>query len=390
LVFEDKELTYAELNAKANSLAHKLREMGVKPEDFVAIIADKSIEIIVGIYGIIKAGGAYVPIDPTYPEERITYMLEDCKPKCILKFTAESIELGSEIPVIDLADSSIWNGNTDNLEYVNNAEDAFYCIYTSGTTGQPKGVVVINRNVVKLVKNCDYTVLDESSVILQTGQLMFDASTFEVWGASLNGGTLHLISKEKMLNAATFKKYMEDNGVNTLFITTALFNQFISEDKTIFNCLKHLMFGGEATSERHVEMLRTQNTGLDFRNVYGPTETTTFAAHYIIDKKADKTPIGKPISNTQMYILSGEKLCGIGVPGELCISGDGVARGYLNRPELTAEKFVKNPFGEGSMYRSGDLVRWLPDGNIEFLGRIDEQIKIHGFRIELGEIESRI
>ena len=219
---------------------------------------------------------------------------------------------------------------------------------------------------------------------------MFDASTFEVWGAALNGGTLHLISKENMLDAATFKNYMIENGVNTLFITTALFNQFIGEDKTIFNCLKHLMFGGEATSECHVEILRSQNTGIDFRNVYGPTETTTFASHYIIKDKVDKTPIGKPVSNTQMYILNGNELCGIGVPGELCIAGDGVARGYLNRPGLNAEKFVKNPFGEGKMYRSGDLVRWLPDGNIEFLGRIDEQVKIHGFRIELGEIETRI
>ena len=390
LVFEDQKLTYAELNARANSLAHKLRELGVKPDDFVAIIADKSIEIIEGIYGIIKAGGAYVPIDPTYPEDRIAFMLDDCQPKAVLKFTTESITIDNEIPVIDLADSKVWEGASENPETVNKSEDAIYCIYTSGTTGKPKGVVVEHHNVVKLVKNCDYTELNEETVILQTGQLMFDASTFEVWGSALNGGTLHLISKENMLNAETFKKYLVENKVNTLFITTALFNQFIGEDKTIFNSLKHLMFGGEATSERHVEMLRTQNTGLDFRNVYGPTETTTFAAHYIIDKKVEKTPIGKPISNTQMYILNGNDLCGIGVPGELCIAGDGVARGYLNRPELTTEKFVKNPFCEGRMYRSGDLVRWLPDGNIEFLGRIDEQVKIHGFRIELGEIESKI
>ena len=390
LVFKDKSLTYAELNAKANSLAHKLREIGVKPDDFVAIIADKSIEMICGIYGIIKAGGAYVPIDPTYPEDRISFMLEDCKPKAVLKYTTESITIDVEIPVIDLANSEVWEGASENLEVVNKPGDAIYCIYTSGTTGKPKGVIVEHRNVVKLVKNCDYTELNEETVILQTGQLMFDASTFEMWGTSLNGGTLHLVEKETMLNAETFKKYMTENGVNTLFITTALFNQFMDEDKTIFNGLKHLMFGGEATSERHVEMLRSQNTGVDFRNVYGPTETTTFAAHYIIDKKVDKTPIGRPISNTTMYVMNGDSLCGIGIPGELCIGGDGVARGYLNRPELTAEKFVKNPFGEGRMYRSGDLVRWLPDGNIEFLGRIDEQVKIRGFRIELGEIESRI
>lgn len=282
LVFEDKKMTYTEFNARANSLAHKLRELGVKPNDFVAIIADKSIEIIEGIYGIIKAGGAYLPIDPTYPEDRIAFMLEDSAAKIVLKFTDEPLNIPEDLTVIDLADEAVWNDNNSDPETVNKPEDAIYCIYTSGTTGKPKGVVVEHHNVVKLVKNCDYTELNEESIILQTGQLMFDASTFEVWGAALNGGTLHLISKENMLNAETFKKYLVENKVNTLFITTALFNQFVGEDKTIFNSLKHLMFGGEATSERHVEMLRSQNTDVDFRNVYGPTETTTFAAHYII------------------------------------------------------------------------------------------------------------
>ena len=391
LVFGKESLTYAELNEKANILAYRLREIGVKPDEFVAIIADRSIEIICGIYGIIKAGGAYVPIDPTYPEDRISFMLDDCKPKAILKYTTENITINNQIPVIDLSDSEIWKGISENPNIVNTPDDIIYCIYTSGTTGKPKGVAVEHHNVVKLVKNCDYTELNDKTVTLQIGQLMFDASTFEVWGTALNGGTLHLINKETILNALSFKKYITENNINTLFITTALFNQFINEDATIFNSLKYLMFGGEATSERHVEMLRSQNTGIDFRNVYGPTETTTFATHYIIDKKAYKTPIGRPISNTKAYIVSSNNLlCGIGVPGELCIAGDGLARGYLNRPELTEEKFVKNPFGKGRMYRSGDLVRWLPDGNIEFLGRIDEQVKIRGFRIELGEIESRI
>ena len=390
LVFEDKELTYAGLNAKANSLAYMLRELGVKPDDFVAIIADRSIEIIEGIYGIIKAGGAYVPIDPTYPKDRISFILEDCKPKAVLKYTTESILLDNSIPVIDLADSKVWENELENPEHVNKANNLIYCIYTSGTMGKPKGVMVEHRNVIKLVKNCNYTELNEKTVILQTGQMMFDASTFEVWGAGLHGGTLHLVNKELMLNTVTFKKYMEEKGVNTMFITTALFNQFISEDSTIFNCLDHLMFGGEATSEKYVEILRTQGNVADFRNVYGPTETTTFATQYTIKEKVDKTPIGKPISNTQIYIANGDKLSGIGVPGELCIAGDGLARGYLNRSELTAEKFVKNPFGKGRMYRSGDLARWLPNGNIEYLGRIDEQIKIRGFRIELGEIENRI
>ena len=175
-----------------------------------------------------------------------------------------------------------------------------------------------------------------------------------------------------------------------MFITTALFNQLLNDDPEVFNSLEHLMFGGEATSEPHVEKLRTQHTVPDFRNVYGPTETTTFAAHYIIDHQAEKTPIGKPISNTSMYIIDAGHLCGIGIPGELCIAGDGLARGYLNRPELTEEKFIYDEEIDKRIYRSGDLARWLPDGNIEYLGRVDDQIKIRGFRIELGEIENRI
>ena len=390
VVFEGTRLTYRELNERANILAHKLRDLGVSPDEAVVVLADRSIEIVVGILGILKAGGAYVPVDPTYPADRIQFILEDCKAKAILKYTEDEISVETDIPVIDLADKSVFTGVSENPEHVNKANDAVYCIYTSGTTGKPKGVLVENRNVVKLVKNCDYTELNEKTIILQTGQMMFDASTFEVWGALLNGGCVHLIQKDVMLDVKAFKAYLIDNKINTLFITTALFNQFISEDAEVFNSLDHLMFGGEATSEKHVKILVDQNTNVDFRNVYGPTETTTFATHYIIGESVTKTPIGKPISNTTAYVMQGDNLCGVGVPGELCIGGDGVARGYLNRPELTAEKFVKNPFGEGTMYRTGDLVRWLPDGNIEFLGRIDEQVKIRGFRIELGEIESKI
>ena len=390
VVFGSVSLTYSELNARANTIAYKLRESGIQPDDFAAIIADKGIEVICGIFGILKAGGAYVPIDPTYPQERISFIIKDCKPKEILLFTDENIVLPEDVPVIDLHNEEFYKGISENPTCVNKPSDLAYCIYTSGTTGQPKGSLIEQKSVVRLVRNTNYTELNEHTVILQTGSMSFDASTFEVWGTALNGGTLHLINKDLMLNAELFKNYMIVNHVNTLFITTALFNQFVNEDISIFDCLEHLMFGGEATSEKQVKALRSHNARLDFRNVYGPTETTTFATHYIIDKELEKTPIGRPISNTQTYILNGMKMCGVGIPGELCITGDGVARGYLNRPELTAEKFVKNPFGKGKMYRSGDLARWLPDGNIEYLGRIDEQVKIRGFRIELGEIESRL
>lgn len=387
VVFENEQLTYGQLNARANALASRLRGMGVMPDDFVAIIAHKSIEMIAGVCGIIKSGAAYVPIDAAYPEDRVCYILDDCKPKALLVCGGK---INTGIPVINLSDTGASEDILQNPPRVNKPNDLAYVIYTSGTTGRPKGVMIEHKSIVKLVKNSDYTVLDDKTVILQTGQLAFDASTFEMWGCFLNGGKLHLLRDSVLLDGDLFKSYLIRNKINTMFITTALFNQMIGYDNSIFDSLEHLLFGGEATSEAHLKILRDRELGLDFRNVYGPTETTTFASHYIIKDEVAKTPIGRPISNTQIYIMNGSRLCGIGVPGELCITGDGLSRGYLNNPELTAEKFADNPFGEGRMYRSGDLVRWLPDGNIEYLGRIDGQVKIRGFRIELGEIKSAI
>lgn len=387
LCYEGEWITYDQLDVLASKVAVRLIKAGVRPNDRVAVIAKKSLEVVIGICGIIRAGAAYVPIDPSYPEERIWFILEDSQPKVVLLYE-NSISIDQ--PSIDLKECLNDPATNQLPEVENKPEDLAYIIYTSGTTGKPKGVMVTNRNVVKLVKNCDYVPLDENSVILQTGQLAFDASTFELWGAFLNGGQMHLISEETLLDVDAFRKYIRSHNINTMFITTALFNQLISCDITIFDSLKYLLFGGEATSEKHVHMLKEHNQKLELSNVYGPTETTTFATYYLIKEALPKTPIGKPISNTGAYVMMNGRMCGFGVPGELCIVGDGVSDGYLNRAELTEEKFVDNPFGSGKMYRSGDLVRWLPDGNIEYLGRIDEQVKIHGFRIELQEIENAI
>lgn len=390
VVFEDTKLTYRELNEKSNGLAYKLRTMGIVPGDFVGILAKRSVEVVIGICAILKAGGAYLPLDDAYPDERKSIILADCNAKVLLNYHGQ-VPAGLNIPVISLENESCFAGHIQNLPLCNSANDLAYCIYTSGTTGKVKGVLIEHKNIIKLVKNQDYTVLDENTVILQTGQLAFDASTFEIWGSLLNGGQVHLIREETLLDIAKFKTYLVEQKINTLFMTTALFNQLITEDVTFFDTLEHFMFGGEKTSEKCVELLMKRYTVPDVRNVYGPTETTTFATHYIItDTNRKKTPIGRPISNTQAYVLNGSSLCGIGVPGELCIAGEGVARGYLNRPELTKERFTDNVFGEGKLYHSGDLVRWLPDGNIEFIGRIDEQVKIRGFRIELGEISEAI
>ena len=384
LVFEDKKLTYAELNAKANGLAYRLRELGVKSDDFVAIIADRSIEMIAGIYGIIKSGGAYVPIDPTYPEDRIKFMLEDCAAKAILKYTTESIELSTEVPVIDLSESEVWEGASEDPEHVNTPNDLIYCIYTSGTTGQPKGVNIEHNGIANLCEymqnELDVTIDDK---VMLFANYIFDGSVWEIMMAHMNGASLYVPNEETVKDIFRMEKYVSENKITVSYFPPAYFEQ------GKFELNRYVVTAGSSTTRTVVE--KAIKTG-NYINSYGPTEASICTTNWIVNngESIDGITIGKPISNKQVYIMNGDVMCGIGVPGELCIAGDGLARGYLNRPELTAEKFVKNPFGEGRMYRSGDLARWLPDGNIEYIGRIDEQVKIRGFRIELGEIESRI
>ena len=386
LVFGEKCLTYRELNERINALAWKLREMGVKREGLVAILPKRSLQTVIGICAILKAGAAYVPIDPSYPEQRIEDILLDCKPKVILTYQAS---VQTQIPVIDLTDALVFEGKTENPPNVNDPTDAAYCIYTSGTTGRPKGVLIKHHSINNLVMNCDYMPFRKETRTIQTGQLVFDASTFEIWGTLLNGGCLHIITEDLLLDAERFAKYLKEQKINMQFVTTALFNQYVSYNAAMFDEVRSISFGGERASEQCVKQLMERNPKLQLTNAYGPTESTTIAVRFTVPENFEGTlPIGSPVHNTQIYILQGMQLCGIGIPGELCIAGDGLAKGYLNRPELTEEKFIPNPYGEGKLYRTGDLARWLPDGNIEFMGRIDEQVKIRGFRIELGEIES--
>ena len=386
VVFEDKKLTYAELNARANSLAYKLRELGVKPDDFVAIITDRSLEMIEGIYGVIKSGGAYLPIDPTYPEDRIAFMLEDSAAKVVLKYTNEAITLPEGITVIELSDETVWNGNSRNPEIVNKSNNIVYCIYTSGTTGKPKGVILENTGLIGLIKSYEQVFeMSSKDRMLQFASYCFDQSVGDIFGAMLNGAALYVVSTEMRYNMAELEKYMKSEKITVASLTPKVIREL---DICSMSDLRVLDSGGEAAE---LDVLRKiAANGIKVINSYGPTEATVNTTYSEIKSDTERVVIGEPSCHTNVYMLSGDLLCGIGVPGELCITGDGLARGYLNRPELTAEKFVKNPFGEGRMYRSGDLARWLPDGNIEYLGRIDEQVKIRGFRIELGEIESRI
>ena len=389
---EKRELTYEMLWKLANSVAVELQKVSVTKDDCVAIMANKSIEMIVGICGILQAGGAYVPIDASYPEDRIAFMLKDCNPKAVLTYAlperTKTILKDTEMVVLDLEEKSIF-AHTNEVKANADGNSLAYIIYTSGTTGKPKGTMIENKSVLRLVKNPNYITLSEDTVILQTGSMSFDASTFEVWGSLLNGGKLVLTDREIMLDAKKMKTCIQKNGVNTMWLTSTLFNQMIGMDASLFHDLDNLLIGGEKLSEEHVRIFKEQKNGVRLINGYGPTENTTFTTTYEIPEDFDFIPIGTNVSNTEIYMLQGDRLCGIGVPGELCIGGDGLSRGYLNRPELTEEKFVTGPNGE-KIYRSGDLARWLPDGNIEYLGRIDAQVKIRGFRIEPEEIASVI
>lgn len=383
--FGTSTLTYGELNGRANQLAAKLLEMGVGSDTFVAIMAEHTPETIIGQCGIIKAGGAYVPLDPNYPVARLQYILQDCTPKAILT-VGDNLTFQTDLPVIDLNAVELRTGIVKNPKLRNQSHDLIYCMYTSGTTGNPKGTLIEHHSVIQLTKGSNYARLDEQTIMLQAGSLSFDACTFEIWGSLLNGGVLCLADQDVFTQPSLFRDTLKEYGINTMFLTSALFQQLVDLDVHIFDSMVQLLTGGDRASRTHFKKLLKHNRRINLINGYGPTECTTFAVTYLAQKEVKNVPIGKPIAGTKTYILQGMTLCGIGVPGELCIAGEGVARGYLNQKELTKKVFVDNPFGTGRLYRTGDYVRLLPDGNLEYLGRLDDQVKIRGFRIELQEI----
>ncbi|MEN1970715.1 amino acid adenylation domain-containing protein, partial [Lentibacillus sp. N15] len=397
VVFKETQLTYKELNEHANCLARILREQGVKPEDRVGLLMERSLDMIVGMLGILKAGGAYLPIDPAYPAERIDYMLEDSSSRIVLSQTEVIDQLWPEVrwagKCLDVKKMNFEGIDKSNLRIVNHVRNLGYVMYTSGTTGHPKGVEVIHRNVVRLVRSTNYATLNENEVLLQLASIAFDAATFEIWGSLLNGARLVMIgSNRPTLEEIAYA--LKHEKVTTLFLTTALFNTIVDHQLMSLDGVQQLLMGGETVSVPHVRKALSLSN-LQLVHVYGPTENTTFSSYYVVPdtwKNESTIPIGKPINNTKIYLLDERgQVVPIGVAGEIYLAGEGLARGYLNRPELTGEKFVPNPFSPGEkMYRTGDLARYLPDGNIEFLGRIDQQVKIRGYRIELGEIENTL
>lgn len=390
VVFENQKLTYRELNERANSLASYLRNNGVGLNDSVAIFLDKSLEMIVAILAILKVDALYVPIDIDYPDNRINFMLSDSNAKIVLTKRAFLLDLDFENTLaIDLCNTIYLDNKTFPSKH---AGDLAYVMYTSGSTGNPKGVVVKQKSIIRLVKNPNYINFHKNEKILQTGSIVFDACTFEIWASLLNGFELYIIKKSELLDPNSLKSYLIENKITILWLTAPLLNQLCENHPDMFKTVRCLLTGGDVLSPKHINLIRKVCPDLTIINGYGPTENTTFSTCFTInDYYNDSIPIGYPISNSTCYIVSQDmNLLPIGIPGELVVGGDGVAKGYINNQAFTDLKFLSSPFNNDFLYKTGDLAKWNFDGSISFIGRIDGQVKIRGFRVELGEINLKI
>ncbi|WP_180984584.1 non-ribosomal peptide synthase/polyketide synthase [Paenibacillus sp. F4] len=408
--FEGAQVTYRELNERANRLALTLRSNGVIADGLVGLMTERSIDMIVGILGILKAGGAYIPIDPTYPENRIRYMLEDSGTELLLtqQHLVEKVEFRGKVLLLDAemdeatADAStaeakgepvsVYHRDGTNLDAISGPHNLAYVIYTSGTTGQPKGVMLEHRGLCNLHTYFRETLrISGSDRVVSFASYSFDASIWEMLQALFNGATLCIPTSETILSYDKFEQYMADHRI-TITILPPTYAVYLNPER--MPDLRILFTGGSAASP---ELLSKWKDHVTYYNAYGPTENSITTSIWLAPEGPEagvSISIGRPVPNHRVYMVDAHgQLAPAGIPGELCVSGPGLARGYLHRPELTAEQFVANSFADGEagyerMYRTGDLARWLPDGNIEYLGRIDQQVKIRGYRIELGEVEA--
>ncbi|WP_426414580.1 plipastatin non-ribosomal peptide synthetase PpsC [Bacillus subtilis] len=393
IVSDTQVFTYEDLNSWANQIASVLQIKGVGPDSVVALLTGRTPELIAGMLGILKAGGAYLPIASDLPVERIAYMLSDSGAALLLqseKTEKQLLDIECEQIIIEDIQKQ---GKTKNVDSSAGSHSLAYIIYTSGSTGKPKGVMIEQRSVIRLVKNSNYITFTPEDRLLMTSSIGFDVGSFEIFGPLLNGAALHLSDQQTFLDSHQLKRYIEHQGITTIWLTSSLFNHLTEQNEQTFSQLKHLIIGGEALSPSHVNRIRNVCPEVSIWNGYGPTENTTFSTCLHIQKTYELSiPIGRPVGNSTAYILNQwGVLQPVGAVGELCVGGDGVARGYLGRPDLTKEKFVPHPFAPGDrLYRTGDLARWLPDGTIEYVGRIDDQVKVRGYRVELGEIESAL
>ncbi|GAA2975207.1 amino acid adenylation domain-containing protein [Streptomyces enissocaesilis] len=394
---EDITLTYGELNARANRLAHQLIGLGVVPDQPVGLCLPRSVDMVVCLLGILKAGGAYLPLDPGYPAGRLAHVVEDAGAHVVVTDTEHAAAFeGTLARVLRRDEGELPGGNVERLEtdpvVAATAEHLAYVLYTSGSTGAPKGVAVSHRALARLVKGADYAELGPDEAHLQLSPLSFDASLIELWGALLNGGTL-VLPPSGLPFPDQLKAALQRHRITTLLLVSPQLHVAVEQFPEELGRLRQLLVGGDVLSPASAAQLLPHLGDTRFLHVYGPTECTLFATWKpieTVDTTRATIPIGRPIANTQAYVLDEDlSPLPVGVPGHLWLSGDGLAREYLGRPELTRERFLPDPFGPpGSrLYRTGDLARWLQDGDLEFLGRSDDQVKIRGYRIELGELD---
>lgn len=390
LVSYDKSLTYGELNSNANKLARYLKKnYGINEEDIVAVQMEAEDTFIISLLAILKCGAGYLPLDKNTPSERSNQIIKDSKPVLILVDELQGDEHTVFVNHYLLHELEFSTSNFDIKPQVNHLA---YIMYTSGSTGYPKGVMAEHGCVTRLVNETNYISLDKNSRLLKTGSVAFDASIFEIWGMLLNAGILYLLSIDDSLNNHIFKEKCNLEFINTMWLTSSLFNQIVDEEPVTFKSVENLIVGGEKLSPNHINKLKDLYDNINIINGYGPTENTTFSiSHLINDKYMYDIPLGSPISYTQCFVVDkdGNDLH-LGAVGEICLGGEGLARGYLNNPELTHEKFIRHPQNNQRVYKTGDFGKWNDQGLMEFKGRRDNQVKIRGYRIETGEIEYKI
>lgn len=411
LKFDDLVLSYEQLNKLANQFSHYLQEQGAGKGKRIVLFMDRSEELLISALAVIKTGAAYVPLDPSYPEERLKYMLQDCEPSIILSVLNNKLSLekalGSaqenlsnrKIIYVDESKANFKNFSDQNpiLSEALKADDLAYLMYTSGSTGQPKGVCLSHRSIIRLVMNTWYLPLGPKDKVGHICNVCFDASAYEIWGALLNGASLIGFDRETILSEDLFAEKLQKEAVTNMLMTTSLFHLYSRHRPEIFNQLRCLLIGGEPLLPDAARRVLENSRPLHLMNVYGPTENgvlTTVFDTWNLAEGAKNTPVGKPISNTTVYIVNKRNQeLPVGVVGELVSGGDGVGLGYWKLDTITARTFVSDPFSKNTnarMYRTGDLARRLPDGSFEVLGRMDDQLKIRGFRVEPGEIIERL
>ncbi|MGY2337521.1 non-ribosomal peptide synthetase, partial [Pseudomonas sp. SDO528_S397] len=389
-VHGEQRVSYGELNARANRLAHHLMSAGVQPGASVAVLLARSVDLLVSQLAISKCAAVYVPLDINAPAERQEFMVRDSQAALLLSHADQS--LAFEVRRLDLDGLNLDSAPAYNPALAQSAETAAYIMYTSGSTGTPKGVLVPHRAITRLVINNGYADFNAHDRVAFASNPAFDASTLDVWAPLLNGGAVVVVDQDTLLSQSGFAALLQQQSVSVLWMTAGLFHQYAESLLPVFPQLRYLIVGGDVLDPSVIARVLKDGAPQHLLNGYGPTEATTFSTtHAITDVGEGSIPIGRPVGNTLTYVLDAhQQPVPVGVTGELYIGGQGVALGYLNREDLTAEKFLADPFNSGLMYRTGDLVAWLADGTLQYRGRNDQQVKIRGFRIELGEIETRL